>query len=259
MGPFHTPQRRNSGYSLMEVLVVLAIVGILSVAGASMIGNRGGNSVRIVMAELEGAIMDAHKYAVSTGRDVAIVTWGAWDVTGGAPTLYMVRGFTSIATTTTLTTSSMAIQDVVIHPPSTPTDAQKSVAVVFAPSRSREYMNAGVVIGDSAWWTNAMQANGSGKQNEDITTVDPFLSDASFQATNVSSNNLFKSDLHQISISGSNKRFNQSFIIQVVSTSGGSALPGGAMGLIVVQNNGATVYKFYNSGVSNGDGKWRRI
>ena len=259
MGPFHTPQRKNGGYSLIEVLVVLAIIGVLSIAGASMMGNRGGSSVRIVMAELEGAIMDAHKYAVSTGRDVAIVTWGSWDATGVSPTLYMARGVTSIGTTTTLTTSSMAIQDVVINPPSAPTDAQKSVAVVFAPSRSREYMNAGVVVSDTAWWTNAMQANGAGKQNEDITTVEPFLHDASFQATNDSSNNLFRKSLNQVSISGSNKRFNQSFIIQVVSTSGGNALPGGAMGLIVVQNNGATIYKFYNSGVSNGDGKWRRI
>ena len=96
-------------------------------------------------------------------------------------------------------------------------------------------------------------------RDRDIATVEPFLHDASFQAANVSSNNLFRSGLNQVSISGSNKRFNQSFIIQVVSTSGGNALPGGAMGLIVVQNNGASVYKFYNSGVSNGDGKWRRI
>jgi hypothetical protein len=66
--------------------------------------------------------------------------------------------------------------------------------------------------------------------------------------------------LNSVTISGSNKRFNNSFIIEVVSTTtSGYAVPGGAMGLIVVLNNGATVYKFYNSGVNNGDGQWRRI
>jgi hypothetical protein len=31
------------------------------------------------------------------------------------------------------------------------------------------------------------------------------------------------------------------------------------MGLIVVLANGASIYKFYNPGVLEGDGKWRRI
>jgi hypothetical protein len=231
--------------------VVLAIVAILAIAGVSALGNRGGSSVRVVMDELEGAIMDAHKYAASTGKDVAIVTWGAWDATQTTPTMYMARGFASQTAT--------AIQTVVTAPPASPTDVQKSVSVVFSPSRSREYMNAGVVVNGSNWWTNAMQANAAGRANTDITTVAPFSSDANFQAANATANNLFQSALNLVSISGSNKRFNTSFIIQVVSTSGGLAVPGGAMGLIVVLNNGATVYKFYTPGVNNGDGTWRRI
>ena len=260
MAPTRSFKPDHSGYSLIELLVVLAIVAVLVIAGVSTLGNRGGNSVRVVLDELEGAIMDAHKYAATSGRDVAIVTWGSWNSTVTAPTMYMARGVTSITSADpALNTFSLAIQDVVIHPPATPTDAQKSVAVIFAPSRSREYMNAGVVVNGSNWWTNAMQANGNGKTNDDITAVAPFSSDASFQAANAGANNLFQGGLSQVTISGSNKRFNNSFIIQVVGTSSGMAVPGGAMGLIVVLNNGATVYKFYNSGVSNGDGKWRRI
>lgn len=242
-----------SGYSLIELLVVLAIVAILSIAGVYMLGNRGGNSVRTVMDELEGAIMDAHKYAASSGREVAIVTWGSWDVSGTAPVMQMARGVPSI------TQDSKAIQGVVTAPPATPTDEQKTVAVIFAPSRSREYMNAGVVVNGSAWWANAMTKTGSGKTNQDITSVEPLKSNASFIAANVPANNLFQGALNQVTISGSNKRFNNSFIIQVVSTSSGLAVPGGAMGLIVVLSNGATVYRFYNPGVNNGDGQWRRI
>lgn len=245
------------GYSLIELLVVLAIIGILSIVGVSMLGNRGGNSVRAVLDELEGGIMDAHKFAAATGRDVAIVTWGQWDPTGqwdrtGATALMMMaRGAAS--------QTSAAIQTVATTPPASPTDAEKTVAAVFVPSRSREYMHAGVVTNGSTWWTNAMQVTGSGRQNENITTVEPFQSDASFQAANTAANNLFQGALNQVTISGANKRFNASFVVQVVSTSGGFAIPGGAMGLIVVLNNGGTVYKFYNSGVANGDGRWRRI
>lgn len=245
----------QSGYSLIELLVVLAIVGILSVVGVAMLGNRGGNSVRVVLDELEGAVMDAHKYASSTGKDVAIVTWGPYSATGTTPTLYMARGLTSIASN-----FATAIQGVVLAPPATPTMLQQTVSTVFAPFRSREYMNAGVVVNGTNLWTNAMVPNSNGKVNADITTVAPFSTDAAFQAANVPSNNLFQNALNSVTISGSNKRFNNSFIIQVVSTSSnGLAVPGGAMGLIVVLNNGATVYKFYNSGVNNGDGQWRRI
>lgn len=254
-----------SGYSLIELLVVLAIVGILSIVGVSMLGNRGGNSVRVVLDELEGAVMDAHKYASSTGRDVAIVTRGAWNTNVTTPTMLMARGVaTQIDIAGVVIQTDTAIFDVVdkllLPTPVIPTtDSAKSVAITFAPSRSREYMNAGVVVAGSAWWGNAMQATSSGKQNQDLTTVAPFNSDAAFITANTAANNLFRNVLNTVTISGSNKRFNSSFNIQVVGTSGGFAIPGGAMGLLVVLNNGATVYKFYNPGVNNGDGQWRRI
>ncbi len=254
------PKLSHSGYSLIELLVVLAIVAALAIAGVSMLGNRGGNAVRVVLDELEGAILDAQNYASSTGKDVALVTWGPYSAAGTTPTMYMARGLTSIATTNDL--AAAAIQGVVTTPPATPTSVQQTVLPVFTPTRTREYMNAGVVDtnANANWWAIALAANGKGLKNTDITTVAPFSTDAGFQAANTATNNLFQNALHYITISGANKRFNNTFIIQVVSTSsGGYAIPGGAMGLIVVLNNGATVYKFYNSGVNEGDGQWRRI
>lgn len=246
----------TSGYSLIELLVVLAIVAILSIAGVTMLGNRGGNSVRVVMDELEGGIMEAHKHAATSGRDVALVTWGTWDVTTTNINMVMARGAASQTSTQIQTVAN----NLLATPPVLPTaDPAKTVGVVFSPSRSREYMNVGVVVNGSDWWTKAMQANSSGKQNEDITTVEPFKSDAGFLSALAGPNNLFSGALNQVTISGANKRFNSSFFIQVVGISNGFALPGNAMGLIVVQNNGATVYKFYNPGVNNGDGKWRRM
>lgn len=259
MAPTGSPRLSKSGYSLIEVLVVLVIVGILVLAGVSMLGNRGGNSVRVLLDELEGAIMDAHKYAASTGQDIAIVTWGTWDVTTTVPNLVMARG----AASQNAGTIQGVANNLLANPPVLPTtDPAKSVAVVFAPSRNREYMNAGVVVNGSAntvWWTNAMLATSGGKKNADITSVPPFSADANFIAANTPANNLFQAIPNQVTISGSNKRFNSSFIIRVTGTSSGMAIPGGAMGLIVVLNNGGSVYKYYNPGVNNGDGLWRRI
>jgi len=61
-------------------------------------------------------------------------------------------------------------------------------------------------------------------------------------------------------INGSSKRFLSAFIIPIVgTTSSGGAVPGAPMGLIVVLDNGASIFKFYNPGARDGDGIWRRI
>ncbi|HJV48093.1 MAG TPA: prepilin-type N-terminal cleavage/methylation domain-containing protein [Geothrix sp.] len=261
MAPTRPRPSRDAGYSLIELLVVLVIAGILTAVGVYTLGNRSGESVRVVLDQLEGGLVDAQRYAASTGKDVALVTWGNYDVTGTTPTMYMARGLTS-TTTPALTAYSLAIQDVVLNPPAAPAGTEQTVSILFAPTRTREYMNAGVVTAagpGSNWWTNVMAANSKGKVNDDIAATAPFNADASFIAAYQPANNLFKNALNAITISGANKRFNNNFFIQVVGTSHGMAIPGSAMGLIVVLNGGASVYKFYNPGVNSGDGKWRRI
>ena len=280
------PPNPQKGYSLIELLVVLVIVGILAIAGISMMGNRTGGAVRGIMDELEGGLMDAHKFAVATGRDVTIMTKGVW-TPGGNP-MVMVRGDASI--NRNLATSAQwdnIVNDLRDGRPNfpAPTDVSaftanqlSSLVLSFrlnatTTSMAREHMNAGVVTQGSPWWSNAMLATSDGKQNENIATVEPFKSDAGFKAALTAANLpgltgtnlLFQVSpdplipLNHVEISGANKRFNSTFLVPVVGLSSGNAVPGGAMGMIVVQSNGATVYKFYNPGVRDGDGKWRRI
>ena len=262
----------QKGYSLIELLVVLFIVGILAIAGISMMGNRTGGAVRGIMDELEGSLMDAQKFAVATGQDVTIRTTGDW--APGTNPLVMVRGDAAInRTAATAAEWGHIVTDLKDGHPELPTTNKaifsanqlSSLALSYrlnstTTGLAREHMNAGIAVRGTTWWANAMLPSG-GRQNQDIASVEPFLNDAGFKAAITAPNLLFRGGLLQNStdISGANKRFNTTFLIPVVGISSGNAVPGGAMGLIVVQNNGATIYKFYNPGVRDGDGKWRRI
>ncbi len=74
------PSRPQRGYSMVELLVVLAIVAILGIAGVSMLGNRPTVAVRSNLDEIEGVIMGAQKLSMARGgADVYLVADGVWD------------------------------------------------------------------------------------------------------------------------------------------------------------------------------------
>lgn len=243
-----SPVQRCRGYSLAELLVVLVIVGILAAVGVTMLGNRPAGGVRTILDELEGELMAAHKDAVATGRDVFIGTMGDWE---DSSLILGYRPGTTNITATELTGTLL-------------TDPNS-----FRVSTGREHMHAGIVTPNGTaknWWNTTMKIAANGKQNDDITKFPPFNDATSgFQGILTDTANLFQgsSTVGTARISGASKRFLPTFWIGVVgvtrSGTNSYPLPGGPMGVLVVQTNGGTVYKFYNPGVNDGDGHWRRI
>jgi hypothetical protein len=118
---------------------------------------------------------------------------------------------------------------------------------------------ARIAVVGSGDWTTVMQTTENGTINQDITTVAPFKAGGAMAGLITDTNNPFDGTLRRTVVSGSSKRFNTTFVIPFVGTSrNGGVLPGGAMGLIVVLGNGGSVYRFYNPGIRDGDGQWRR-
>ena len=239
MGPFHTTKRKNGGYSLIEMLVVLAIIGVLGIVGVSMIGNRPSGAVRGILDELEGVLASAHKRAVATGQDVVITTTGDWAVPN-----VMTMTFTGAAGNEGFTLafgSTGGVPDRIL----------------------REHLHAGVVTAaQTGWWATAQGST------TDINSVHPFdTAGTGFHPATGSSIllddtlNLFQggTSVGTVRISGTNKRFTTTCWIKVVGITNGVPIPGGPMGAIVIQANGGTVYKFYNSGTRDGDGIWRKM
>jgi prepilin-type N-terminal cleavage/methylation domain-containing protein len=241
---FHA--RKTHGYSLIEILFVLAILGILSVVGVTMIGNRQASSVRTMVDELEGALVNARQYSASTGRDIQICNWGNWTA---ANPLFLAFGDASLTPAVIKTTA--------LDP------NNKTVTVLFhyLPNDTNQ-ARARIVLAGSGDWGTAGQPTSAGVKNDDIQTLNPFASQATWKdLVKDDTFNTFNTAPQQtVVISGNTSRFNTTFIIEVVGTSPSAGpLPGSPMGLIVVLANGSEIYKFYNPGALEGNHKWRRI
>ena len=80
---------RPSGFSLIELLVVLAVVGILAGVGLSFSISRPSTAVRGVTNDVYGVLQAAQNLARNSGRNVALQTSG----TEPAKTLTLQYGF----------------------------------------------------------------------------------------------------------------------------------------------------------------------
>jgi len=216
--------KNTKGYSIVELLVVLTIVGILAIVGVKMIGDRRGNSVRSVMDEVEGVLLAAQRNAMATGADVTISASGDWK----AGTLVIDGRRTD------------------------PADATKrlgSASEVFTSGylQSRPDHQAAGIDAGKGWYATAL---GSALA---LNKVDPGKTDPMLTALGTY---LCTGAANSVTVSGTTKRFTTGFCIVVCGLRSGGVVAGGAVGVIVVPSNSTTVFKFYKR---EGETQWRRL
>ena len=226
------PTRRSrAGYSLIELLVVLSIVGVIMLVGVSAIGNRGANSVRSLMDQIEGTLVNTQSTALLTSRDVYVATVGHWTdaslILDGRALIAAPTSFNAGDDTNRVGSSSECFRS--LYP------------------RGQDHQYAGVDCADG-WYAQALG------NAPDLKTVDPVKSTPAL--LDAMSTPLFKGTNNYLILNGQTRRFETGFYIAVVSLSNGVPTVGGAVGVILVPKNSGNVYKFYKP---SGSSIWRRL
>jgi prepilin-type N-terminal cleavage/methylation domain-containing protein len=233
--------RYGSGYSLIELLVVVAIVGVLTLVGLSTLGDRRGNSVRSVMDQIEGVLMNAQNAAVLSSMDIYVSSTGNW--TDGS-----------------LIIDARPLNPAVVSYPPTAANIKAGVDANRLGGNSecfrsryltdRDHQSAGVNTGTN-WYNTAL---GSAT---DLVSTSPVSTNAGLVAAmgNPLCLGTAGGDSYVI-LNGQTRRFETGFKVVVVGLTNGAPVSGGPIGVILVPANSSNVYKFYKQG---GSTTWRRL
>ncbi len=210
---------RSNGYTLMEMLVVLFIVGLLTVAaGTYAFQPRQKPAVQSILGEVEGLISEAHKYSSATLGTVRLNASGSWSS----------RSYT-------LNYQSIS-----------PVGAASLPLNSFSAAAFRDWTYAGVddqnTMGTAVGAETLAAAMGN---------ISP---DIQVELNAALANPLVGTK--SVQINPFNKQFLTPFCIPVVGIRGGATYAGAPVGMVVVTGN--RIYKFYKAGTGT-DNPWRRM
>ena len=237
------PRRPDRGFTLVEMLLVLIIVGVLAIAAVYMIRPRTRDSVRSVMTEIEGQLLNAEAASLLSAQDIYVVSSGNWvDGSFIMDARPFVGGGVVPADPSTLAGAL------------TPGGTTYRLGPLSECFRSmytqgnRDHMSAGVDCKGAGWYATAL---GSASDIATLSTFSPTTM-ASFKTA---MGTPLVSQTYVV-LSGMNQTFLTGFCIVVVGLSGGKPIPNGPIGMLVVPASSGNIYKYYKP---DGSTTWKRL
>lgn len=219
----------SPGYTLIELVVVLAIVGILSVAFVAYKPDRNGPAVRGALNGIFGALVDARTMARGSGQTVTLTPSGTGTkAVLGYQAALSGSGLAMVSSTVTVTWA--AAQGQYIHA------TDPSIARFCMVDMDGSSAVAGAAITDL-------------KNDLQITTVN---NTAIFKST-AWTQSLF--DASKTFLFYSNGTTNAEGYVAVIGSMNGTPLASGPVGIILVNSSG-NIYRYYRSSSSSA---WVRL
>lgn len=225
--PSRRSSNRSSGFSFPELIVVLAIIGALSVAGYMYMVDNRAPAVKAILEEVEGVLVAAQRNTMSGTGDVVVIAQGTWQ--GTTPTtVFRLDG----------RRFNPALTGGVYDRPRI-----GSMSEVFTSNfvTDRRHQLAGVDTSGGADYTTAIAGS---------------VPALSAEMSGVLGTPLCMGVDNNVVVNGYTKRFTTGFYVAVVGLKNGSPIPNGPVGLIVVPTNSAGIYKYFKA---DGDTTWRRL
>jgi len=226
---------------MIELMLVLAIVAIMALVGATLIRPRTSDSVRSVMGEVEGVLLNAQHAAGLSAQDLYISTDGSW-----------VAG-TLIIDARPLSTTGVS------SPPTAAELAPGNATTRFgSPSecfRSRYLQNdtdhryAGIDTG-GAWLATAL---GSATDLKNTTLMNTAAL-AGFKTALGAP--LCTGSYNKVVLNSISRNFVDGFCVVVVGLKNGTAVANGPVGILVAPAGSANIYKYFKP---NGSNTWGRM
>ena len=236
----------------MELLVVIAIVAILSMVGLGQLRPRTTDSVRSVMAEVEGLLLNAQNSAYTSTQDIYITAAGSWLTPPTGNLVIDARPMNPAIVT------DVPPSDAELTPNLTATTNRLGAPTECFQSlysqHQYDHTRAGIDT-TGAWATTALAGAAP------LAGLKTFTNNASF-STGMTTN--FTSALAtplctgaQVTVvfSGISRQYLTGFCVTVVGLNSAGAVANGPMGVLVVPAGGANIYKYFKPDQSSNWGR----